>query len=161
MAKSTRIQVSFSEYDYDLIKRLADLQGVSMSAVVSDLFEPVRPVLHKVCVVLEAAKKAKQDAHEGIKFQVQHIEEQMQPMIDNALDQFDMFVGYVEAAVDPNWSEERSDRPNVSAAPKRPRKGAQPPHSNTGVRSRRAPILKVPKVVKKPSSSAVRKGASK
>ena len=43
---------------YDLITRLAALQGVSRAYLVNDMLEEIYPVLERVCVVLEAAKQS-------------------------------------------------------------------------------------------------------
>jgi hypothetical protein len=161
MAKTARIQVSFEPHDYELIRRLAELQEQSMSAVVGDLFDSVSPVLERVCVVLEAARKAKRDAHAGIKQQVEKIEVEMRPLVTAALDQFDMFATFVEAAAEQGDGSERSERRTLPEQPKRARKASQPPHSNTGVRSRKAPILKVPKVLPKSKAPTASKGGRK
>jgi hypothetical protein len=164
MAKTARIQVAFEPHDYELIKRLAGLQDQSMSAVVGDLFDSVSPVLERVCVVLEAAKKAKENAHSGIKEQAERIEQEMQPLINAALDQFDMFASFVETAQQ-RAGDEHSDKLHPAKPSKSARTGAregsQPPHSNTGVRSRKAPILRVPKVPQKARPSSTSKGVPK
>ena len=51
-----RINVTLEQHRYDLFKRLAALQGVSMSSLVAELLEAVADPMERVCVVLEAAK---------------------------------------------------------------------------------------------------------
>ena len=55
MTTKPRITVSFSPETYTLIQRLASVQRVSMSRVVSELVETVAPSLERVAAVLEAA----------------------------------------------------------------------------------------------------------
>ena len=62
-----RLNLTLPQHRYDLLKRLADIQGVSMSSVVTDVMEEVYPVLERVCVVLEAALLAKKTSKEGLR----------------------------------------------------------------------------------------------
>ena len=55
MTSKPRITVSFDPAIYSLIQRLAGVQRVSMSHVVSEMIETVAPSMERVAVVLEAA----------------------------------------------------------------------------------------------------------
>jgi hypothetical protein len=88
-----RIAVTLEQHRYDMLKRLAAAQGVSMSHLVADLLETVAEPLERVCAVLEAAKKAPQDVKDGLKAAAIKSEAQFMPLATEALDQLDMFLG--------------------------------------------------------------------
>lgn len=90
-----RIQLTLRPERHDLLKRLAALQGVSMAAVVSDILDPAYPVLERVCVVLEAAERAKESSRDGMREAMAKAEAELMPHLVQAVDQFDMFMGEV------------------------------------------------------------------
>ena len=87
-----RINLTVSQQRYDLLKRLAELQGRSMTAVVNEVLDQVEPVLERVVVVLEAASKAEDEARTGLKESAEKAERDLAPVIEQALSQFDMFL---------------------------------------------------------------------
>ena len=101
-----RLNLTLQQHRYDLLKRLADIQGVSMSSVVTDVMEEVYPVLERVCVVLEAAQLAKKTSKEGLREAISKAEGELAPILYRAVDQFDMFIDDAAAAlgVDPQSS---------------------------------------------------------
>lgn len=94
-----RIAVTLEQHRYDLLKRLAAAQGVSMSHLVSDLLEAVAEPLERVCVLLESAKKAPQEVKDGLRAAAEHSERTVFPLVSRALDQLDMFLGVAESSV--------------------------------------------------------------
>jgi hypothetical protein len=88
--KKPRIQVSLKTSEYELVKRLAKLQGRSMSQVLSELFEEIAPVYERVAVVLQAASRAKVSAHEGMRQAAEQAEAEMAPHVAAAMGQFDL-----------------------------------------------------------------------
>lgn len=91
-----RINVTLEPHRYELFKRLAALQGVSMSALVADLLETIAEPMERVCVVLEAALKAPAELKTGLRAAVDRAEGLLMPSLITAHDQLDMFL---EAAV--------------------------------------------------------------
>jgi uncharacterized protein (DUF1778 family) len=91
-AKNPRIAVTVSPERYELIRRLAELQGRSMGSVMNEVFDQVEPVLERVCVVLEAAHKAQDEARTGLKERAESAEKDLQPLLEQAMSQFDMFI---------------------------------------------------------------------
>ena len=93
-----RINVTLEPHRYDLFKRLAALQGVSMSSLVAELLDAVAEPMERVCVVLEAAKTAPESVRKGLRAAVDRAEAQMMPHALETLDQFDLFLAESEAA---------------------------------------------------------------
>ena len=91
-----RIAITLQPYRYDLLKRLAGLQGVSMAALVCDLLDEFYPVLERVCVALEMAQTAQESSRAGIKEAAIRAEEEMQPIASAVMNQFDMFMTEVQ-----------------------------------------------------------------
>lgn len=87
-----RIQLTVPPHRYDLIKRLAAAQGVSMASVVTDIMDEVYPVLERVCVVLEAAKQAQETGKQGLREAVAQAEADLVPFLYQAVDQLDIFM---------------------------------------------------------------------
>ena len=62
-----RLSLTLPPHRYDLITRLATLQGVSRAYLVNDMLEEIYPVLERVCVVLEAAKQSQASVKHGLR----------------------------------------------------------------------------------------------
>jgi hypothetical protein len=90
-----RINVTLEPHRYAMFKRLAALQGVSMSSLIGELLEAVAEPMERVCVVLEAAAKAPGDLKAGLRSAVDRAEATLMPAALKAIDQFDMFMGDV------------------------------------------------------------------
>lgn len=87
-----RIKLTLEPHRYDLIKRLAAAQGVSMASVVTDIMDEVYPVLERVCIVLEAAKQAQETGKQGLRDAVAQAEADLVPFLYQAVDQLDIFM---------------------------------------------------------------------
>ena len=97
--KKPRIAITLEPQRYDLLKRLATLQGGSMAGLVGELMEVTFPVLERVCVALEAAKQASESSIEGMRIAADRAMAELQPMMDASMDQLDMFVSDYQKAV--------------------------------------------------------------
>jgi hypothetical protein len=97
--KNPRINITVTPERYELLKRLAGLQGSSMSGLVSETMDMMYPVMERVCVVLEAAHKAQQTSKEGFRDSIAKAEAELLPMLYQAVGQFDMFVEDAAATV--------------------------------------------------------------
>ena len=90
--RNPRINVTVSGPQYELLSRLARVQGRSRSAVLLDLFETVTPVLERVCVVAEAAERAQSQAKEGLQAAAERAEAALSPLLAKAMGQLDLLV---------------------------------------------------------------------
>ena len=91
-----RIQVTVTESQYQLLKRLAQLQDRSMSAVLSELFDQIEPVYERVAVVLQAALRAQDSMKQGLIAATESAEAELAPMLAQAMGQLDMLVHATE-----------------------------------------------------------------
>ena len=96
-----RISLTLPPHRYDLITRLAALQGVSRAYLINDMLEEIYPVLERVCVVLEAAKQSQESVKNGLRDAVQQAEDEPAPLAHSVLGQFDLFMERVQTVVTP------------------------------------------------------------
>lgn len=94
--RNPRLQVVFTQQQYDLIRRLAELQDTSASKVVSQFVEHVEPMLRDVVRALEAAAEAKGKPAAKLLAAMADLSSTVQGMTQHAVDQGDMFAGQVE-----------------------------------------------------------------
>lgn len=62
-----RITVTLPVHHYAILSSLSELQGVSMSAVMVDLFDSVLPILERAVDILKSARDAPQAVKDSIK----------------------------------------------------------------------------------------------
>ena len=96
--KNPRIAITLQPYRYDLLKRIAALQGTTMAALVTDLLDELYPVMERVCVALEMAKQAQESSKQGLRDSVDRSLEELMPILTAGQAQLDMFLGTVELA---------------------------------------------------------------
>jgi hypothetical protein len=121
-----RVQVTLTETQFDLLRRLAKLQHRSMSAVLSELFETIEPVMTRVAVVLEAAVRAQSSALNGLRSATESAQAEVEPMLTAALGQLDLLAA--AAGIDQG-----------GLAPKAGGLGASPPLSRPNAVARTTP----------------------
>lgn len=108
-----RITITLPREQYEVIKRLATLQGGSMSRIVADLLGEVTPVLSRVCDSLEIAKRAQEGVRLNLRKAAQEAEEDMKPLAEIARDQFDRFASELDRLVQ---AAGESPRPVITGA---------------------------------------------
>lgn len=91
--RNPRIIVAFEREQYDLLKRVAELQDTSMAKVVKSFFELAEPMLRDVCVALEAAKEAKGRPAAQVIAAMSRLQASVEEATQQAVDQADMFSG--------------------------------------------------------------------
>ena len=94
-----RIALTLPPHRYDLLTRLAKLQGNSRAGIITETMELVYPVLERVCVVLEAAHKAQESSQQGLRDAVSQAETELMPLLYEAASQFDLFMDQAGATV--------------------------------------------------------------
>lgn len=94
-----RINVTFEPHVYQTIKDLAELNGGSMSSVVSSLFTDLEPALQRLIVLGKAIKQAEGQVKEGMIESVEKAEKTMLPAVADLLSQYDMFTDEFLAAL--------------------------------------------------------------
>lgn len=129
--KKPRLNLTLEPQRYELLKRLAEQQGTSMSAIVVELLDTVAPVLERVCVAVENARKAQESVKLNLVKTAEEAEASLAPMLAEAMGQLDMFLGACNEAGE-GAAEAENPRPVI-----------------TGVRSPHPPSLTTPQKPKK------------
>jgi hypothetical protein len=90
--KNPRITVTLEPQVYDTLTRLSDLQGTSMSAIVSEFLGITMPAMQRMLVAFQYAKDAPQAAREGLRQAIDKAEARMLPAAMARIEQHDMFL---------------------------------------------------------------------
>lgn len=129
-----RFTVTVPEDINYLLDQLSRLQGQSKSSIVVELLCECQPILERVAVVLQAAESAKGTMTDSVRGSLERAQAALDPLMDEALSQFDIFARDVSEAVSGGVRE--GDAIAGGDAPRSRPRATQPPHSNTGVRSK-------------------------
>lgn len=84
-----RVNLSFQPKEYELLTRLAEVQGKKRTQVLEELFHELRPVLEKTVAILEAAQKAQQESKAVLRSAVEKSEAVVESHMAAALGQYD------------------------------------------------------------------------
>lgn len=115
-----RLALTLPEHRYELLERLARLQGVSKASIIMELMEQAWPVLERVCIAIEAVQRMQDGVGPGFKEACDQALAEIEPFAQGATDQFDLFIdGIVNGSGG-------ADRPAVCAG------GASPGRTATG-----------------------------
>jgi uncharacterized protein (DUF1778 family) len=130
-----RITVTLTKHQHDVISTIAKLGGGSMSAFIGEMLEAALPTLERMAVTFQKVKQA-QDQERG-KFleSMDRAQAALEPVVMEAVGQFDLFLGKMEAAV--------ADAPgDAGGAPVAADTAASAPTTNRGATPRRAKTAK-------------------
>lgn len=84
---SRRISVSLQDDDYEVLRRLSQLNGESMSAIISGLVQTVSPALGRVADVLEVASTAQGDVLANLQRVVNEGEASLSPLVSAGMEE--------------------------------------------------------------------------
>lgn len=84
-----RIAVTLTEPTFQVIVRMAELQGCSRGSVVADLLESVAPVLGRTVALLEAAAAAPKQVRDGLRGVVEDTHDQLVEVAGDSILQMD------------------------------------------------------------------------
>lgn len=90
-----RLALTLPQHRYDLLERLARLQGVSKASIVTGLMEEAWPVLERVCVAIEAVQRMQQDVKPGFREACDQAISEIEPYAHSIANQFDLFINGV------------------------------------------------------------------
>lgn len=127
-----RLMLTLTHAQYDLLSRLAKVQGRSRAAIVVDFLQTVVPVFERVVVAAEAAQRAQVQATEGLRDSVQAAEAAILPHVSAAMGQLDLLVEEAvkssDASIDPRKGPRRSAgrAGRASSAPRSPGRSRSP-----------------------------------
>lgn len=87
-----RLALTIPEHRYELLERLARLQGVSKASIVMELMDQAWPVLERVCIAIEAVQRMQRDVGPGFKEACDQALAEIEPFSQAVTDQFDLFI---------------------------------------------------------------------
>lgn len=93
-----RITVTLSDRQYAAIKGISDNSGQSMSAFLGELLEQSLPVLERMGETFRKIKSAQDEHRARIASELDLAQSAVEPIVAQALGQFDLFCARVESA---------------------------------------------------------------
>ena len=87
-----RIAVTLNEQTFQVIARMAELQGCSRGSVVADLLESVAPALTRTVALLEAAAAAPKQVRDGLRGVVEDTYQQLVGVAGDSITQMDWLI---------------------------------------------------------------------
>lgn len=95
-----RITITLEPEQHAVLRRLAELQGGSMSRIVSEFLGEVTPILSQVADSLELAQRALSDARAKFVRAAEEAEEELRPLAEFTRNQFDLFSAQIGRLVE-------------------------------------------------------------
>ena len=97
-----RITVTLEPRTYELLKSISDSGGQSMSSFVGELLQQNSPVLEKMAIAFQKIKASSDARKAQMAEAFDQIQNDLEPLLQSAIGQFDMFLGAVtDAATGP------------------------------------------------------------
>lgn len=93
-----RHSITFEPADYDVLRRMAALEGSSISRIVSDLVSSVTPALSRAVDVMEAAANARGEVQQNLRRVADESEPAMLEAMGTALAEFEALMGEMQRA---------------------------------------------------------------
>nr|CRY95647.1 hypothetical protein [uncultured prokaryote] len=124
-----RIAVTLEQSTFEVIARMAALQGVSRGSIVADLLDSVAPSLARTVSLLEAAAAAPKQVQDGLREVVEAAHDDFTALAGDATRQLDMLLdAFARTGVDPHVVTRGSGitPPASVEVPKKPRKRSKP-----------------------------------
>ena len=88
-----RIAVTLNQHTFDVIARMAQLQGCSRGSVVAELLDSVAPALTRTVALLEAAADAPKQVRDGLRAVVEGTHNDLVEVSGDMLNQLDFLLG--------------------------------------------------------------------
>ena len=100
MAFSPRVGVSLKPDQFELLRRVAASNGLSMSSMLAEVWEMAGPVLAKVADMVEETRRAKAAAKADIRAVTAQAAIEMAPKAESVLGDFDLLQEAVRRVLD-------------------------------------------------------------
>lgn len=98
--KKPRINVTLEPREYELFKRYAEIQGVSMSKVISGFMALTIQPVERLCVILESIKIANSEVTNGFKNSVYKSEKDLSAFFQKHTTEHDLFFSTIDSEYD-------------------------------------------------------------
>lgn len=124
-----RITVTLTKRQHEVLRSISDTSGKSMSSFLCELIDGSMPMLERMAVTFQKIHKAQQMERQRYVQELDETQAAIEPIVQAAVGQFDLFMAKVEARADAVTDAARAAparRPNARSAPSTNR-GATPP----------------------------------
>ena len=135
-----RITITLNHRQYEVLKAISDCSNQPMSAFISELLEESLPVLERMAESFRKIKAAQAEQKKRIADELEQAQAGVEPILEQVLGQFDLFMSRVETAAGAGGEGMRKRPPApASAADRTPvtNRGVTPSPINPPKRSRR------------------------
>ena len=95
-----RINVTLEQRSYDVIKSISETSGRPMSSFISELLEGAMPTLERMAVTFQKIKQAQDGDRARFLETIDEAQAEIEPVVMEAIGQFDLFMGKIDAAVE-------------------------------------------------------------
>lgn len=148
-----RITVTLTQRQHDVLRVISDCGGQPMSAFISDMLEQALPVLERMAESFCKIKAAQDEQKKRIVEELDQAQAEVEPVLEQVLGQFDLFMTKIEQAAGAAASgareragaaahstpvTNRGVTPSPSHPPKRPRRKASGDISHAKVSSKKS-----------------------
>ena len=147
-----RITVTLSQRQHDILRDISECGGQSMSAFISEILEQSLPVLERMAESFRKIKAAQDEHKKRISDDLDQAQAEIEPVLDQVLGQFDLFMTRLEKAAGAGAEQRPADgaaasqtpvtnrgvTPSPSHPPKRPRRKASGDISHAKVFSKKS-----------------------
>ena len=124
-----RITVTLTNRQHDVLRVISECGGQSMSAFVSEILEQSLPVLERMAESFRKIKAAQDEQKKRIADELDQAQAEVEPVLEQVLGQFDLFMAKVESACDATETDALSIERAVSGGARAP----ETPATNRGV----------------------------
>lgn len=150
-----RITVTLTQRQHDVLRVISECGGSSMSAFISEILEQSLPVLERMAESFRKIKAAQDEQKKRIIADLDQAQAEVEPVLDQVLGQFDLFMAKIERAAGAAETSARADGTGAPAAVSTPvtNRGVTPSPSHPPKRPRRkaSEAISSPKVSSKKS----------
>ena len=87
-----RITITLTSEQHELYKALSKYTGKPMSSFLAELLETASPVLERTAAVFQRFHEQQEQQRQAISKQFEQVQDSLEPLVINALDQYDMFL---------------------------------------------------------------------
>ena len=108
--RNPRINITLKQADYDVIKRLSELTGSSMSKTIKEYLEVVIPTLERVADNLEIIKNSDRTIKDGLVKSVDDALTRLEALNHYALSEYDQLNGKLAEGTAAADGQPRGDR---------------------------------------------------
>ena len=93
-----RITITLNHRPYEVLKAISDCSNQPMSAFISELLEESLPVLERMAESFRKIKAAQAEQKKRIADELEQAQAGVEPILEQVLGQFDLFMSLVETA---------------------------------------------------------------